>query len=429
MTGILSAISGQFSKSLIMGAFMPAAVFIILGMVFLVPLFPFEWHVLKPLEALDPQWKVVVIFLLTIVLSGLLYNLNIPLIRFYEGYPWEKSPLGKFKADRYKKRFRTARHQSAGLLDMYTELETVNPDDARLITIINKLADAKLALNQEFPTQEDLILPTRLGNVIRCFEDYPDERYGMSAVTLWPHLVAKIDKEYAAAIDDSKTSFDFMINSATLSLVLMLLILFVGLYHPLQFVSPWLWIPWALEIVGFAWLAHIFYTLSIGRAAAWGNTVRAAFDLYRWSLLEQLGYKRVPANVQEERELWDTISQQMMFGYPTFERPLDYGSAQTFAGCSSPTLILELERSVIPPDADGIMTVCLRVRNKDAQQTAEKLVVMDTVPDGFDYEWESAKVGNQRRGVWGTNPYRFHLDDLEPETNWILTYRIIPRGK
>jgi hypothetical protein len=119
----------------------------------------------------------------------------------------------------------------------------------------------------------------------------------------------------------------------------------------------------------------------------------------------------------------------MMFGYSPFQRPLEYGRAQTFAGCSSPTLVLDLVRSVAPPDADGGITVHVLVRNTDTEQTAEELVVMDTVPDGFDYEWISAKVGKQPRAVWGANPYRFQLDDLEPETNWLLTYRIIPRGK
>jgi uncharacterized repeat protein (TIGR01451 family) len=433
MTGILSAISGQFSKSLIMGAFMPAAVFIILGMVFLVPLFPFEWHVLKPLQALDPQWKVVVIFLLTIVLSGLLYNLNITLIKFYEGYPWEKSPLGRFKANRYKKRFRAARFQSAGLLALRTDIiKKAGANDARIGDIEIKKREVDRRLNNDFPTLEHLVLPTRLGNVIRSFEDYADERYGMSAITLWPHLISKIDKDYAAAIDDSKTSFDFMLNSATLSFVMMLLLSLVGLYHPIQFASPWLWIPWVLEIAAFAVLAHFFYRQAVDRAYAWGYMVRAAFDLYRWKLLEQLGYQRVPTTVEEEKVLWDIISRQMMFGYPPQSqsgRPAEYGPAQTYVRCVPPILALDLVRSISKPDADGVITVYVRVRNTDPVRTAQSVKVIDTVPAGFDYEWISATVGTQPVGVWGANPYRFELDNLAPQMSWLLIYRIIPRGK
>jgi hypothetical protein len=94
VTNILSSISGQFSKSLILGTFFPVMVFVILAQIFVVPLLPSDWLVLRQLETLDTQWRVVVILLLAIVLSGLLYNLNIPIIRFYEGYPWQDSWIG-----------------------------------------------------------------------------------------------------------------------------------------------------------------------------------------------------------------------------------------------------------------------------------------------------------------------------------------------
>jgi len=52
MTSILSSISGQFSKSLILGTLLPVVLFLILGMVFVIPLFPYEWHFLNQLISL-----------------------------------------------------------------------------------------------------------------------------------------------------------------------------------------------------------------------------------------------------------------------------------------------------------------------------------------------------------------------------------------
>jgi hypothetical protein len=61
MSSIVSTISGQFSKSLILGVFLPAALFVSLSIIFLVPLFPENWPLLAPLQALDPGWKLIAI--------------------------------------------------------------------------------------------------------------------------------------------------------------------------------------------------------------------------------------------------------------------------------------------------------------------------------------------------------------------------------
>jgi hypothetical protein len=42
----------------------------------------------------------------TVLLTGVLYNLNIPIIRFYEGYPWQYSWTGDFLVKRRKKEFK-----------------------------------------------------------------------------------------------------------------------------------------------------------------------------------------------------------------------------------------------------------------------------------------------------------------------------------
>ena len=91
------------------------------------------------------------------------------------------------------------------------------PDGLSRASIIDEWSRHGRILSESFPRNAEEILPTRLGNTIHAFEDYPDTRYGMDAVELWPRLVAKVDKEYRAVLDDAKASFDFMINSSVLS--------------------------------------------------------------------------------------------------------------------------------------------------------------------------------------------------------------------
>src|SRR5438128_628746 len=89
MTGLISAISGQFSKSLFLGAFFPTVVFLVAGYLLIGPLMPGPPPLQDALPQIDAQWQLIVWSFLAVVLSGMLFNLNGPIIRLYEGYPWK----------------------------------------------------------------------------------------------------------------------------------------------------------------------------------------------------------------------------------------------------------------------------------------------------------------------------------------------------
>src|SRR6185295_6694256 len=105
MNNLLSAVSGQFGKTLIFSTLLPVIVFIVLARVFAVPLLPADLQILGGFESLDPEWKIAVTGFAALVLTGLLFNLNIPIIRFYEGYPWKESWIGKWRVERAQARF------------------------------------------------------------------------------------------------------------------------------------------------------------------------------------------------------------------------------------------------------------------------------------------------------------------------------------
>lgn len=43
--------------------------------------------------------------------------------------------------------------------------------------------------------QTEAVLPTRLGNILHSYEDYPQSRYGMNSVFFWPRLWLVLDKD------------------------------------------------------------------------------------------------------------------------------------------------------------------------------------------------------------------------------------------
>jgi len=323
MTSLLSAISGNFSRSLVLGTFFPVALFVLLGVLLVVPLLPGDVVALQPLAELDKEWKTVAVTGVALLMTGLLYNLNTPVIRFYEGYPWRQSWLGQWRTAVHVRRMQRAELLRPALRRLAQAVRADDPRDPRIAEWNAFQSELGRTLKAEYPISATEVLPTRLGNVVRSFEEYPRWRYGMSAIPLWPRLVAVIDKEYAAVVEDAKSSLDFMLNCSLLSGLLAGILLFAGLLAPAR-VHPG---EWLAQVAVLAGAAYVFYTGSVARAHAWGAQVRGAFDLYRGDLLAKLGYGWKPATPDEEREIWRTISRQMVFGDPPpgLGAPLAYG--------------------------------------------------------------------------------------------------------
>jgi hypothetical protein len=49
-------------------------------------------------------------------------------------------------------------------------------------------------LTREYPRDHKLILPTRFGNILRGFEQYPRHVFGIEPITMWGRLTAVIPR-------------------------------------------------------------------------------------------------------------------------------------------------------------------------------------------------------------------------------------------
>lgn len=344
MTSILSLISGSFGRALLLGTLFPVTVSTLLGLLLVVPFFPADVALLAPLAKLDPAWKTVLVTLVIILLTGLLYNLNTSLVRLYEGYPWQHSWLGKRGIARHGRRREWAESRRTHLRKLIQDIkeanrvqaagndaDTASPPDPRIAKLEVWRSRVGQRVTNEYPGPE-LVLPTRLGNVIRSFEEYPRAVYGISTVSVWPRLVGVLSKESLTLLDDTKAAFDFMINASFLSGALSASILVAGLLVPARIHWP----EWILQVVLTGAAAWLFYRGAVNAAAAWGGQVKSAFDLFRWDLLEKLGYAPAPTDAATERELWEQISTRMIYGNPPADRPLFPYTRQAATNASSP---------------------------------------------------------------------------------------------
>jgi len=159
------------------------------------------------------------------------------------------------------------------------------------------------------------VAPTALGNTIAAFEEYPKNRYGIEAVSLWPRLVPILSEEnYAIFVEKEKAGFDFLLN----------LSLLMGIFTTECVIARLSGIDLPVIIPAAGLLtAYLLYRGAIQNASNWGETVKTAFDSYRYQLARRLSMKPF-YNQKEESARWHAISQFIVKGsaYDKFDYPL-----------------------------------------------------------------------------------------------------------
>ncbi len=312
MGSLLTSISGAFGQGIILGAFFPAAIFVLLGIVAL--LWPPAGR-LAAFFAAESEYNlanvVAVITFAILVVTGILYNLNSVIIRFFEGYPWRATLAGRIMTTRQQRRFHALQHRATALealVEAREQMPGFRQEEDIQATLRAEAGRSLRELRLSFPFDASYVLPTRLGNIIRKSESYAYREYGMEPISLWPRLLGVVDAAYLAKLESARVSLTFLLNSALLSMILAL-----GLLMNAFVRQPSTW-SWVFLFLGFFICSLLLYRASLSSAAAWGNLVEGAFDLYRWDLLKKLGYSRVPQTRQSEVALWREISRQILLG-------------------------------------------------------------------------------------------------------------------
>jgi hypothetical protein len=434
MGGLLSAISGQFAKAIILGTLFPVIILSVLNILLVAPLMPqtesLPVHLAK-IAVGDEKWSAVVLTFVVLLLTGLLYNLNIPIIRLCEGYPWAESIIGKCLMRLQERRFDDATALRASVDSVRERLSAAAPGIALLSTLNQEYDDLSYLIDSQLPDSGALLLPTRLGNIIRCFERYPKLAYGIDAIAVWPRLIAKIESPFASTIDEAKISFDFMLNTCFLSALTACAILAIGLAQPtpleLYYFLPMLW-----RTAVFVALATVFYWLAVNRAFAWGQQVRSAFDLYRFDLLKQMGYARIPRTNVEEKAVWNAISTQLLYAStPRISIPYEEPSARVIPFPADIELSVQRKYGVQEPNLR--ISVLVVVANLEKTNTLKSLTLIEPIPDGYKFVPNTASVSTEPKPkeVTGLNvtrlsPFEILIGPLAASSKAKIRYFIRP---
>lgn len=317
----------DIGRSYIVSSLLPAGFFISLGYLLYKDFFPLDLinNIVKdPISA--GQW--VLLFTLVFWVAFALYTSANWTFKLYEGYyfpRWLTWLLNKlFVYQRFERQMKNISDFNK-MKDQNLEISQLTFDQRKIVRLAN--ADY---INVELitPTKKEYILPTRLGNVLKASELYPEERFFMQGLIFWPRLLPSLPPSMTGQLEEKNNGLTFLLNSSLLSYIngfLGLLIwvgskifyiwpnilLFLQRHEVDHLVMNGFTVFSANEyfVVCITWFVagYVFYRLSIPVAETYGLLVRSSFDLYRFELLKQLN-QPIPRSLSQERKLWAKLS-------------------------------------------------------------------------------------------------------------------------
>ncbi len=251
--------------------------------------------------------SIVIITALTLTLSYTLYAFNTPIVRLLEGYVFKDWGVGKDltryelwrhqeiqnrinEADNNRKQRENELAKNPILFVNQINPNVVFQNDPAWQNWNSKLIQAQIEMDMQFPSKQQSILPTKLGNILAAFEDYPRTRYGMDSIAFWPRLVPILrDVQYLEFVSQEKAVFDFLVNTGLAFFLLGIEIAYLNF-----FMGD---VPSAFFILGTVLLMCLIFWNGIMIAARqWGGMVRVAFDLYRAPLHQALHLRANPSD-------------------------------------------------------------------------------------------------------------------------------------
>jgi hypothetical protein len=226
----------------------------------------------------DHSWQRIAAYAaLVFVLGALISTLSSEIYKVYEGRIWWPRRLKEWARKRQQLR-----------VDYLCQAaEAPGVGDAERAEIYYQLR----VYPQNDKGDREATHPTRIGNILAGYEQYPGSRYNMDSVFYWPRIWLQMDREIKEEIDSQWSVADgFLILSAIsfgggiLWMVQALTAVFgIGVHElPLGSSGKASWAGVAWIAAGYGW-----YRLSLPFHRENGEVFKSIFDLYRgkvWKL-------------------------------------------------------------------------------------------------------------------------------------------------
>jgi hypothetical protein len=293
----LGGLSGETSKALgpraILVNVLPAGLLTLLTVLLIgsgAPGDPSLKDLMKTLNGLQNGASLALLVIVVLVATIILQPLQIAVVQVLEGY-WAATP---------DRRARSAVARKAVAIGVELQRRRLSWLQASDMADLHPLEQARLEEELKSYPDPSMLMPTRLGNVLKAGEQRAGGRYGLDADISFPHLYPLLRQPHQAAWDDLSNQLD---SAAHLFLTFVLATLLSAiLLIPHGWDGWWLALP--LLFAGLAWLS---YRSTIVAARYQTRLLAAAFDLHRFDLLTAMRM-RLPNDPHEEFE----VNRQLM---------------------------------------------------------------------------------------------------------------------
>jgi hypothetical protein len=280
-----------------------------------------------------PAGKVTGLVLATLAAALILHPLQFAITQLLEGY-WGTTPLAtaamKLRVVHHRKRQRLlvgkATDSGEAWRSRCKELLRMDEDPGQDSEPSEDLIDSLMASRRgdplmldfiaeqeatdrytnNYPDDQTRMMPTRLGNALRRFEDAAGQQYGLSATLVSPHLHMIVPPRHREYLIDTRQAMDGAIRICTVGLLAAALT--TGLL-----MRDGLWLLWALMPYAISYLAYLG---AVSSAQTYGSVFASVIDLDRFLLYKELGLFR-PRDTEEERENNAILMDVLAGGYGT----------------------------------------------------------------------------------------------------------------
>ena len=249
------------------------------------------------MDWLDKQTAPLQLIAIATVLAGVIASslvvqrLTFPALRLLEGY-WPAA-LGAVRQRLVDRETERASRDAAAWQELYLRVQPGTSPTARELADFARL---DMALRRR-PASPNRHMPTRIGNILKAAETWPDDKYGLDAVVIWPRLWLVLPETAREELAAARSALD---SSVATSIWGLLFCAFA---------------PWTLLAIPVG--AGVAVVATIGwvprRAAAFGDLVEAAYDLYRPALYKQLRWP-LPTAPQHERASGEALTSYLWRG-------------------------------------------------------------------------------------------------------------------
>jgi hypothetical protein len=195
------------------------------------------------------------------------------------------------------------------------ESRKLDLDHGALLQLIRYAADraqeeyTRLLTEFQFDYAGEDVAPTKMGNISQVAPHYAASRYSMNLDIFWTRLqkVIESDANFYSVLQDAKTQLDFLVALVWYTLAFTL---FWGIVLPYTYEGQVVFL--GIVMVG-PCLAYLWYRVALQNYRAFSDLLCASVDLFRLDLLKAL-HLPLPANAEQERLVWETIEQRLVYG-------------------------------------------------------------------------------------------------------------------